>query len=193
MPYLKDEDKQRLELGEEPETPGELNFVVTRAALEFLEGSSLSYERLNAALGAIECAKLELYRRIVGPYEDGKIAENGDVFPASAPRVSARRRLTERFLADSWEVCIQYRGSVTGGLRTEARNAAVGGVWNSRHLVEHGWGLAVDAVFETGEGRTAAQAEMERRGWFSYIGPKYGTTQIHFQAFRARDPLPKET
>jgi len=27
----------------------------------------------------LECCKSELYRHIVGPYEDGKIAENGEV------------------------------------------------------------------------------------------------------------------
>jgi len=32
------------------------------------------------AIGALECAKLELYRRVAAPYEDTKIAENGDVY-----------------------------------------------------------------------------------------------------------------
>ena len=31
-------------------------------------------------LGAVECAKLELYRRAVVPYEKKKIKENGDVY-----------------------------------------------------------------------------------------------------------------
>ena len=35
---------------------------------------------LNEAIGALECATLELYRRKVAPYEDGKIAENGEVY-----------------------------------------------------------------------------------------------------------------
>jgi len=30
--------------------------------------------------GVLECAKLELYRRIAAPYEDTKIEENGDVY-----------------------------------------------------------------------------------------------------------------
>ena len=37
-------------------------------------------DELNAAIGVLECAKLELYRRVVAMYEDGKIKENGDVF-----------------------------------------------------------------------------------------------------------------
>lgn len=31
-------------------------------------------------VGALECAKLELYRRIAIPYEEQKIQENGDVY-----------------------------------------------------------------------------------------------------------------
>ena len=42
--------------------------------------SHLAYAEFNEAIGAIECAKLELYRRMLAPYEDRKIAENGDVF-----------------------------------------------------------------------------------------------------------------
>lgn len=31
--------------------------------------------------GAIKCAQMEFYRRVVGPYEDKAIAKNGDVYP----------------------------------------------------------------------------------------------------------------
>jgi hypothetical protein len=37
--------------------------------------------RMASALGAIECCKLEFMRRVVFPYEDGKILANGDVYP----------------------------------------------------------------------------------------------------------------
>jgi len=37
-------------------------------------------QRGISALGAIECAKLEFIRRVVSPYEDTKIASNGDVY-----------------------------------------------------------------------------------------------------------------
>lgn len=39
-----------------------------------------SYQDLNAAIGVLECAKLELYRRVVAPYEDIKLKLNGDVY-----------------------------------------------------------------------------------------------------------------
>jgi hypothetical protein len=35
---------------------------------------------VNEAIGVLECAKLELYRRVAAPYEDEKIAESGDVY-----------------------------------------------------------------------------------------------------------------
>jgi hypothetical protein len=43
-------------------------------------GTDYNYQRLNDALGALEGAKLEFYRRVVVPYEDWKMTENGDVY-----------------------------------------------------------------------------------------------------------------
>jgi hypothetical protein len=59
---------------------GELNFQLTEKCLEYLSGV-YNYEKLNAVMGALECCKLEMYRRMVVPYEDKKIKENGDVYP----------------------------------------------------------------------------------------------------------------
>ena len=39
-----------------------------------------SYSVMNEIVGALECAKLEMYRRIYAPYEDEKIEANGDVY-----------------------------------------------------------------------------------------------------------------
>ena len=60
-------------------SPGELNFVVTSLLHGISEKRGLSYGQLNALVGVLECAKLEFYRHIVAPYEDGKRVENGDV------------------------------------------------------------------------------------------------------------------
>lgn len=83
MPYLTWKDKEKIESGWPVGTAGELNFAITLLVKEFLAGQpkeGKSYEALNAAMGALECCKLELYRRIVAPYEDVKIKENGDVY-----------------------------------------------------------------------------------------------------------------
>ena len=58
---------------------GPLNYLITRLVLRWL-GDHPNYERYNAAVGVLESAKLELYRRAVAPYEDAKIKENGDVY-----------------------------------------------------------------------------------------------------------------
>ena len=57
---------------------GELNYILTRLVLSWLEDPN--YKAYNAAIGVLECVKQELYRRSVGPYEDTKKEENGDVY-----------------------------------------------------------------------------------------------------------------
>ncbi len=56
---------------------GEVNFVIC-TLVDMLYDRN--YTELSAAIGDVECAKLELYRRLLAPYEDDKITENGDVF-----------------------------------------------------------------------------------------------------------------
>lgn len=65
---------------EQIETPGELNFAITYLLNYYLEGTDRKYADYNAAIGVLECAKLELYRRVISNYEDKKIEENGDVY-----------------------------------------------------------------------------------------------------------------
>lgn len=62
-----------------PADPGELNYEITRMIQLYLRGER-SYAIFNEVIGVLECAKLELYRRMVAPYEDQKCAENGDVY-----------------------------------------------------------------------------------------------------------------
>ncbi len=87
MPYIKMEDRGKYEgvlkelIGILKGLPveridGELNYVITRI---LKEAYPLRYFNLNRAIGVLECAKLEFYRRVVAPYEDIKIKESGDV------------------------------------------------------------------------------------------------------------------
>ena len=83
MPYIKRSRKEDLScIGEVPDNAGELNYLFTQLAIRYL-GKQLNYQRINDVIGALEGAKLELYRRLASPYEDGKIEENGDVYPTS--------------------------------------------------------------------------------------------------------------
>ena len=57
---------------------GNLNYVITR----LLTGSyTKRYADINEAIGVLECAKLEFYRKLAAPYEDNKAHQNGEVFP----------------------------------------------------------------------------------------------------------------
>lgn len=87
MPYVKQEDRayapQRSAIlwatpGES--AAGELNFKISTLVNAYLKVYGFDYQRLNDVVGALECAKIEAYRRLGAPYEDEKIAINGDVY-----------------------------------------------------------------------------------------------------------------
>ena len=90
MPYITPEDKTHLEMlahqakriidiGKHCRTAGELNYTITRILHGYLLERGTKYQNFNDILGALEGAKLEIYRRLIAPYEDKKIQENGDV------------------------------------------------------------------------------------------------------------------
>jgi hypothetical protein len=61
-----------------PVNAGELNYIIFKLASNMVKDKK-NYARCNEVIGALECSKAEFYRRIVAPYEDIKIEENGDV------------------------------------------------------------------------------------------------------------------
>lgn len=90
MPYIKPEQRddlaQLINMIQEGyiRDAGELNYLITNLVHNYLyhkeqQTGKPSYAFYNDAIGALECAKLELYRRKVIPYENEKIKENGDV------------------------------------------------------------------------------------------------------------------
>ena len=81
MPYIEDIDKEMLDNGtKHPIGAGELNYKITRLLQEYLKWNKVSYQSFNDIMGALEGAKLEIYRRKIAPYEDEKIKKNGDVY-----------------------------------------------------------------------------------------------------------------
>lgn len=80
MPYITQAARQVIADGGVIETSGELNYAFTTVINKYLAKHGKSYARFNDVIGALEGAKLEFYRRIVVPYEDQKIKENGDVY-----------------------------------------------------------------------------------------------------------------
>lgn len=80
MPYIKKELREEIEGSDYAVDPGELNYLITKICNTYLHENGKNYQRINDVVGALECAKLELYRRVAAPYEDKKIIENGDVY-----------------------------------------------------------------------------------------------------------------
>ena len=62
------------------DSAGEMNYVITMLVRTYIERHGLCYQTLNDVVGALEGCKFELYRRVLAPYEDLKIKENGDVY-----------------------------------------------------------------------------------------------------------------
>jgi hypothetical protein len=85
MPYIRQEQRDELmnlqiKIADMPAAnAGELNFLFTLVVRAYIEKHGLNYQKINDVVGALESAKAEFQRRIVGPYEDKKIVENGDV------------------------------------------------------------------------------------------------------------------
>jgi hypothetical protein len=78
IPYINAEDRERALIA--PETAGELNYAITMLVLDYVKTKQSRYQTFNDALGALEGAKLEFYRRVVSPYEEQKRFDNGDVY-----------------------------------------------------------------------------------------------------------------
>jgi hypothetical protein len=121
VPYITAEARQKLATGQPATGPGELNYLVTMTVLEHVRRGGRqkdmvnalvtiiqqyeayageSYTTINAVVGVLHCARMELLRRtivcgpeaallkelateyyakVAAPYEDGKLAANGDL------------------------------------------------------------------------------------------------------------------
>lgn len=84
MPYIKQEDRPKFDevipMLDTIDCAGDLNYVVSTLCRRYLERKGFRYANMNELVGALECTKLELYRRVAAPYEDKKIEENGDCY-----------------------------------------------------------------------------------------------------------------
>ncbi len=92
MPYIKTEKRQLITPAPKYSTTGrvemrhidcagDLNYAFTMLIIDYLERKGLNYQNINDVVGALEGAKLEVYRRVASTYEDLKATENGDVYP----------------------------------------------------------------------------------------------------------------
>jgi hypothetical protein len=58
---------------------GRLNYAVTRIVVNLL--GPVKYWKIALYAGVLSNIASEFYRKLAAPYEDLKIAENGDVYP----------------------------------------------------------------------------------------------------------------
>jgi hypothetical protein len=89
MPYIKYERRKDLDihleslaqeiLNNKETLAGDLNYSISYLLNKFVQ-DKINYSLGNTIIGALECAKLEFYRRVLAQYEDKKIDENGDVY-----------------------------------------------------------------------------------------------------------------
>jgi hypothetical protein len=83
MPYILPTDRAKFDYPLDrlqPETAGELNYCITRLLSNYMDVKGMRYQYMNDVVGALEGAKAEFQRVVVAPYEEKKMAENGDVY-----------------------------------------------------------------------------------------------------------------
>lgn len=88
MPYIKQDARLKFDEGiadilgalqtDDEIKMGEINYVIS-SILWSLYKENESYTFGNNLVGVLECVKQEFYRRQLAPYEDGKIAQHGDI------------------------------------------------------------------------------------------------------------------
>lgn len=89
MPYIKqamrekfdgaiEEILEQFEDLDESSKKGAANYVITQIIRKVFTDPE-NYGNWANAIATLECAKLEIYRRFVVPYENGAMARNGDL------------------------------------------------------------------------------------------------------------------
>jgi hypothetical protein len=85
MPYIEQGARQKMkkamgDLSAQIKSVGELNYAISKLCQLWLrQYKPINYALLNNVMGVLESAKQEFYRRVVTPYEETKIIENGDI------------------------------------------------------------------------------------------------------------------
>ena len=85
MPYIEDKDKDEMtdainDLKMYIESKGDLNYAICQLVGNLiLDSDKISYTQMSEWIDAVHDAEAELRRRLLNPYEDIKIFENGDV------------------------------------------------------------------------------------------------------------------
>lgn len=80
MPYVDQKARRELDFRVRgPYTAGELNYQITQLFLAYVKHAGTNYQTFADIEAAGQGALREFYRRKVAPYEDNKLAQNGDI------------------------------------------------------------------------------------------------------------------
>lgn len=86
MPYIKKEDRIKFQqildiihFDELVQNEGELNYLISSICVTYLNQKGFKYAVMNQIIGVLDLVEKEFYRRLVAPYENKKIKENGDL------------------------------------------------------------------------------------------------------------------
>ena len=94
MPYIKEDRKKTLlvskenvktleetleQIGRAMFEKGELTYCVYKLGLEYLNNHKKNYQNISDCIAAMNDSAEEFRRRILNPYEDEKIKQNGDI------------------------------------------------------------------------------------------------------------------
>jgi hypothetical protein len=93
MPYIEKKDREKLDSeiedvidaltnhGFKTAVVGDVNYVFSKIIWTLFQ-KNRSYTNGNNLVGVLECVKQEFIRRQLNPYENEKIAQNGDICEA---------------------------------------------------------------------------------------------------------------
>ncbi len=84
MPYIKQQQRPHVDhiiedLTSLIQTKGDLNYTICELIGQLILGSKISYTQISEWIDTLPDAEAELRRRLLNPYEDIKIEENGDL------------------------------------------------------------------------------------------------------------------
>jgi hypothetical protein len=84
MPYIKQEDRPFIDLlvqlfMNDGKIHARLNYFIVKLAKQYIKLNGESYANYKEIIGELECAKLEIYRKMISKYEDKKEKENGEI------------------------------------------------------------------------------------------------------------------
>ncbi len=95
MPYISPERRDEIERKQtKAGTTGELNYILSMVCVDYLSRKPrIGYKELSEVSAALADARSEFIRRVMSPFEDRKIIENGDIY----------NRIIDKITTDVWD------------------------------------------------------------------------------------------